>query len=45
MGPISEIRAGLTQGCQHGSLECYIAQESLKREAEKDEEVMAEKDA
>ena len=36
---------GPTQECQHGSLACCIAQESLKREEEKDEEVMIEKDA
>ena len=45
MGPISEMRAGPTQECQHGSLACCIAQESLKREEEKDEKVMTEKDA
>ena len=36
---------GPTQECQHGSLACCIAQESLKREEEKDEEVITEKDA
>ena len=36
---------GPTQEWQHGSLACCIAQESLKREEEKDEEVMTEKDA
>ena len=45
MGPTSEMRAGPTQECQHGSLACCIAQESSKREEEKDEEVMVEKDA
>ena len=45
MGPISEMRAGPTQECQRGSLACCIAQESLKREEEKDEKVMIEKDA
>ena len=39
------MRAGPTQECQHESLVCCIAQESLKREEEKDEEVMTEKDA
>ena len=38
------MRAGPTQECQHGSLACCIVQESLKREKEKDEEVMTEKD-
>ena len=37
--------AGPTQECQHESLVCYIAQENLKREGEKDEEVMTENDA
>ena len=36
---------GPTQECQHGSLACCIAQESLKKEEEKYEEVMAKKDA
>ena len=36
---------GSTQEWQHGSLACCIAQESLKKEEEKDEEVMVEKDA
>ena len=36
---------GPTQECQHGSLACCIAQESLKREEEKDEEVITENDA
>ena len=45
MGSTSEIRAGPTQEWQHGSLACCIAQESLKKEEEKDEEVMVEKDA
>ena len=45
MGTTSEIRAGPTQECQHGSLACCIAQESLKRKEEKDEEVMTEMDA
>ena len=44
MGPTSEMQAGPTQECQHESLVCCIAQESLKREEEKDEEVMTEKD-
>ena len=39
------MRASPTQECQHGSLVCCIAQESSKREEEKDEEVMTEKDA
>ena len=39
------MRAGPTQECQHGSLACCIAQESSKREEEKYEEVMTEKDA
>ena len=39
------MQAGPTQECQHESLVCCIAQESLKREEEKDEEVMTEKDA
>ena len=39
------MRASPTQEFQHGSLVCCIAQESLKREEETDEEVMAEKDA
>ena len=45
MGPTSEIQAGPTQEWQHGSLECCVAQESLGKEEEKNEEVMAEKDA
>ena len=45
MGPTSEMQAGPTQECQHESLACCIAQESLKREEEKDEEVMTKKDA
>ena len=39
------MQTGLTQGWQHESLSCYIAQESLEKEKEKDEEVVAEKDA
>ena len=38
------MQARPTQECQHESLVCCIAQESLKREEEKDEEVMTEKD-
>ena len=44
MGSTSEIRAGPTQEWQHRSLACCIAQESLKKEEEKDEEVMAEEE-
>ena len=36
---------GPTQKGQHGSLTCYVAQESLEKEEEKDGEVAAEKDA
>ena len=45
MGPTSEIQAGPTREWQHGSLACYVAQESLKKEEERDGEVVAEKDA
>ena len=45
MGPTSEIQVGSTQEWQHGSLACCIAQESLKKEEENDEEVTVEKDA
>ena len=39
------MQAGPTQGWQHESLACCAAQESLEKEEEKDEEVVAEKDA
>ena len=42
---MSEMQAGPTQGWQHGSLACYVAQENLEKGKEKDEELMAEKDA
>ena len=42
---MSEKQAGPTQGWQHGSLACYVAQEDLEKGKEKDEELMAEKDA
>ena len=45
VGPTSEIQAGPTREWQHGSLACYVAQESLKKEEERDGEVVAEKDA
>ena len=35
---------GPTQECQHESLACYIAQESLKKEEEKDAQVVAEEE-
>ena len=38
------MQAGPTQECQHESLVCCIAQESLKREEEKDAQVMAEEE-
>ena len=39
------MQAGPTQGWQHESLACYAAQESLEKEKETDEDVVAEKDA
>ena len=39
------MQVGPIQEWQHGSLACCVAQESLKKEEEKDEEVVAEKDA
>ena len=39
------MQAGPTQEWQHGSLVCFVAQESLGKEEEKDGEVVAEKDA
>ena len=39
------MQVGPTQEWQHESLACCAAQESLKKEEEKDEEVVAEKDA
>ena len=45
MGPTSEMQAGPTEEWQHGSLACCVAQENLEKGKEKDEEVVAEKDA
>ena len=45
MGPTSEMQAGPTQEWQHRSLACYVTQENLGKEEEKDGEVVAEKDA
>ena len=39
------MQASPTQGWQHESLACCVAQESLEKEEKKDEEVVAEKDA
>ena len=39
------MQAGLTQGWQHGSLACCVGQENLEKGKEKDEELVAEKDA
>ena len=43
MGPTSVMQVGPTQKGQHRSLTCYIAQESLGKEEEKDGEVTAKK--
>ena len=39
------MQASPTQEWQHGSLVCFVAQESLGKEEEKDGEVVAEKEA
>ena len=39
------MQASPTREWQHGSLACYVAQENLGKEKEKDGEVVAEKDA
>ena len=44
MGPTSKMQVGPTQKGQHKSLACCVAEESLGKEEEKDEEVAAEKD-
>ena len=45
MGPTGEMQVGPTQKGQHKSLAYCVAEESLGKEEEKDEEVTLEKDA
>ena len=42
---MSEMQAGPTQEWQHQSLACCVTQENLGKGEEKNEEVVAEKDA